>query len=456
MLRVFRHYIPGLLLLSLAGDLVVLVSAVALTSGQLEWIGEGPIWPKTAVFLGTTLVVLYLADLYNVQVRLGRGELVLRLGLASVVSAVLFAAVAYAIPSLRLGRTAFLVIAGLSGLGLIACRLMVRNIGSQTLRKRILVLGTEMADSIIAQEGQNHSIPFAILGFLDDDPAAHDRIPPGYDLLGKTKDLLGVMEDLRPDIVLVALANMRGAFPVREILECRFRGVQVEEWTAFYEKLTGKILVNGLRPSWLIFSDGFVKTRLTETIKRALDVVLSLTGLALSVPLMALASICIKLDSPGPVLFRQDRVGKDGKGFILNKFRSMRADAEAVTGPVWASATDHRVTRVGRILRKTRLDEVPQLLNVLMGHMSLIGPRPERPMFVNQLKEQIPFYAQRFSVKPGVTGWAQVKYRYGSTVEDAMEKLQYDLYYIKNMSVFLDLLILLSSVQVVLFGRGAR
>jgi sugar transferase (PEP-CTERM system associated) len=313
-----------------------------------------------------------------------------------------------------------------------------------------------MADEIISQEGQNDSVPFTILGFLDDDPAAHDNIPPGHDLLGKTKDLLGVVQDFRPDIVLVALSNMRGAFPVREILECRFRGVRVEEWPTFYEKLTGKIFVHGLRPSWLIFSDGFVKTRLTETIKRAFDVALSLLGLILSAPLTALAAISIKLDSPGPVLFRQERVGKDGKVFILNKFRSMRTNAEAMTGPVWASADDPRVTRVGRILRKTRLDEIPQMFNVLMGHMSFIGPRPERPVFVNQLKEQIPFYGVRLAAKPGITGWAQVKYRYGSTVADAMEKLQYDLYYIKNMSVFLDLLVLLSSIQVVLFGRGAR
>jgi sugar transferase (PEP-CTERM system associated) len=318
------------------------------------------------------------------------------------------------------------------------------------------VLGTRLADVIASFESQSGALPFKILGFLDDDPTAHDNLLPGYDLLGKAKELLGITEKLCPDILLVALTNMRGAFPVDDILECRFRGVRVEEWPTFYEKLTGKIFVNSLRPSWLIFSDGTVKTRLTETIKRAFDVVLSCMGLILSAPFMGLAAICIKLDSSGPVLFRQERVGKDGQVFVLYKFRSMRADAEGISGPVWASEDDPRVTRVGRVLRKIRFDEVPQMFNVLIGNMSFIGPRPERPIFVNQLKEQIPFYVLRFSVKPGITGWAQVKYQYGSTVEDAMEKLQYDLYYVKNMSVFLDLLILLNSLQVILLSRGAR
>lgn len=456
-LRIFRHHISGILIFTLAGDLAVLLVSAALAYWRVEWMGNGPAWPKAAGFIVTTTLLLYLGDLYNFQLGLGRSELVLRLGLASFISAALVAATGYAIPPLGFGRKAFLTIAGWSALGLMVFRLMTHSFGSsQRFQRRVLVLGTGLADVIISHEGQNGAIPFRVLGFLDDDPAAHDNLPPGYDLLGKAKDLLGAVEDLRPDILLVALTNMRGAFPVSQLLACRFRGVRVEDWPTFHEKLTGKIFVNGLRPSWLIFSDGFVKTRLTETIKRALDVALASIGLILAAPLMALAAICIKLDSPGPVFFRQERVGKDGKEFILNKFRSMRTDAEAVTGPVWASEDDPRVTRVGRLLRKTRFDEIPQMLNVLVGDMSFVGPRPERSAFVHQLEEQIPFYSQRCSVKPGITGWAQVRYQYGSSIEDSMEKLQYDLYYIKNMSVFLDLLILLSSLQVVLFSRGAR
>jgi sugar transferase (PEP-CTERM system associated) len=455
--RISRHYISGLLILTLVGDLGIILVSVGLAYWWLEWIVVGPIWPKLVGLISTSLLFLYLADLYNLQVRAGGRELCLRLGLALGSAAVVFAALGYAIPSLRFGRMGFATITTSSIVGLLLFRLMIRHLDSYSpLQKRILVLGTELADLIISYEGQNSRIPFRIVGFLDDGPDAYERVPPGYDLLGRIKDLLGVIEKLRPDNVLVALTDMRGTLPVMEILECRFRGIRVEDWTTFYEKLTGKIFVTGLRPSWLIFSDGALNTRLTDSIKRVFDVALSIIGLISSAPLMVLAALCIKLDSPGPCFFCQERVGQDGKVFTLYKLRSMRTDAEQATGPVWASIDDPRVTRVGRILRKTRLDETPQMLNVLLGQMSFIGPRPERPAFVNQLKEQIPFYIHRFSVKPGITGWAQVKYQYGSTVDDAMEKLQYDLYYIKNMSVFLDLLILLSSAHVVLFGKGAR
>ena len=212
--------------------------------------------------------------------------------------------------------------------------------------------------------------------------------------------------------------------------------------------------MTAVRPSWLIFSDGFVKTPRTEIIKRLFDITAALVGLVLSLPLMVLAAIAVRLESPGPIFYRQPRLGQNGCVFILNKFRSMRQDAEKDTGPVWADQRDRRVTRVGGFLRRTRLDELPQLFNVLVGHMSFIGPRPERPEFVAELQKQIPFYMERLSVKPGITGWAQVKYEYGSSVEDAVEKLQYDLYYIKNLSLFLDLLILLNTIQVVLFARG--
>jgi sugar transferase (PEP-CTERM system associated) len=234
------------------------------------------------------------------------------------------------------------------------------------------------------------------------------------------------------------------------------RGIRVEEWPSFYEKQTGKILVTGMRPSWLIFSDGFVKTRFTRMVKRAVDIALALVGLALTAPVMALVALVVKLDSRGPVLFRQERVGQHGRIFVLKKFRSMRENAEEHGRAVWATRNDPRVTRVGWFLRRSRLDELPQLVNVLAGDMSFIGPRPERPEFVRLLQQRIPFYMERQSVKPGLTGWAQVRHHYAASVDDTVEKLQYDLYYIKNLSLFLDLLILVSTIQVVLFGRGAR
>jgi sugar transferase (PEP-CTERM system associated) len=457
LIRISRHYISHIAVVILVGDLAVLSASVGATYWWVAWVGEGLVWPKVVALAATTILLLYLGDLYNFQVQFGSGELALRAGLASATAAVLIAAVGYAIPLLRFGRMAFLAITAASTAGLMAFRLITRQVVShQILQRRVLVLGTTLADMVISWEGHYGLLPFRIVGFLDDDPNAQDHLPPGYDLRGSVKELLSVIESFRPDILLVALTDLRGTLPLNDILECRFRGVRVEEWTSFFEKLTGKIFINSLRPSWLVFSDGAVNTRLAETVRRTSDVLLSLVGLILSAPLLGLAALCIKLNSAGPVLFRQERVGKDGRVFTLYKLRSMYVDAEQMTGPVWASQDDPRVTRVGRVLRKIRLDEIPQMFNVLIGDMSFIGPRPERPLFVNQLKEQIPFYVLRFAVKPGITGWAQVMYPYGSTVEDALEKLQYDLYYIKNMSTFLDLLILLRSIQVVLFGRGAR
>jgi sugar transferase (PEP-CTERM system associated) len=324
------------------------------------------------------------------------------------------------------------------------------------LRERVLVLGVGPAAGRLIELQTTGARPFTVVGFLSDAPGAFEELPSGTELVGKARDILAIVEELQPDVVVVALRDMRGAFPASDLLECRTRGIRVEDWPSFYEKQTGKILVTGMRPSWLIFSDGFVKTRFTQMVKRAVDIALSLLGLTVAAPLMALVAILVKLDSKGPVLFRQERVGQYGRVFVLKKFRSMRVDAERDGHAVWASEDDPRATRIGRFLRRSRLDELPQLVNILVGEMSFIGPRPERPEFVQRLQQRIPFYVERHSVKPGLTGWAQVRHQYTASVEGTLEKLQYDLYYIKNLSLFLDMLILVSTVQVVLFGRGAR
>ncbi len=438
-------------------DVAVILGSVGISNYLSEWMGQGSLWPKAFTLTAVILFAFYLADLYKVGLQLGRRELAARLLLALSCSVLLAAALGFAVPDLRFGRLAFVQIFGLLGGGLLLWRtawLQIRSDGR--LRTRVLVLGVSRAAESIVKLQTNGSQPFAVVGFLDDDPGASDKIPPGSELLGKSKDLLNLVEELQPDLVVVALHNMRGAFPAQDLLECRLRGIRVEDWPTFYEKQTGKILVTDLRPSWLIFSDGFVKTHLTQALKRALDTILAVFGLALSLPVMGLVALAIKVDSRGPILFRQERVGQQGRIFILNKFRSMYADAEQASGAVWASPVDPRITRVGRFLRKARLDELPQLFNVLVGDMSFIGPRPERPEFVGKLQRQIPFYRERLSVKPGITGWAQVRYQYAASIEDSLEKLQYDLYYIKNLSPFLDLLILLSTIQVVLFARGSR
>jgi sugar transferase (PEP-CTERM system associated) len=455
MLRVFRHYIPHLPLILFAGDLAVLVTAFHVPKLTGTWIAEGALIPRLLLVVLLVGFVLNLGGLYDVRFPMGRRELLARLLTCQAVAGLLVAAVAFAIPNLRLGRAAFLQIGAAATLGLIAWRASwIGPFSDRHIRIRVLVLGTGAIGKVIAGLVETGARPFSIIGFLDDNPNAPETVPAPYALLGKIQDLPALVEETRPDLIVVAQMNRRGNFPAKALIDCRMRGIQVEDWPTFYEKETGKILVTDLRPSWLIFSDGFVKTPRTEIVKRLADVGLSLLGLVLALPAMALVTAAIKLESRGPALFRQPRLGQNGRVFILNKFRSMREDAEKDTGPVWAQQEDPRVTRVGAFLRKTRLDELPQLFNVLIGDMSFIGPRPERPEFVYELQRQIPFYMERLSVKPGITGWAQVKYRYGASVEDALEKLQYDLYYIKNLSLFLDLLILINTIQVVLFARG--
>ena len=242
--------------------------------------------------------------------------------------------------------------------------------------------------------------------------------------------------------------------PMDRLLEMKLGGVQFDHLASLYEEYTGKIAIENLRPSWFIFSSGFRKSRALEGAKRALDVLLALFGLLLASPIIAAAAIAVRLSSPGPALYHQRRVGRQGRVFVVHKFRSMRQDAERDTGAVWATAGDTRITPVGRFLRKTRIDELPQLWNVLRGDMSFVGPRPERPEFVQGLTREINFYGQRHVVRPGLTGWAQVNLRYGSTVEDAMEKLQCDLFYIKNMSIALDLFVIAKTIQTVVLQRG--
>lgn len=457
MLRIFRHYVPGTTLVLVVADLAIMLAAVLVTRWWVVWAGDPPIWPKILTALATSTFALYLADLYRPELRPGRREIVARLGVALCGAAVLTAAAGFAVPALRMGRLAFFSSFGLLFAGLLAWRITWERLSvARGFVRRVLVLGVSpAAEQLLALQTQGAQ-PFTLLGFLDDDPAAYERLPRGAELLGKSRDLLTLVDELQPDLIVVALPDMRGTLPAEDLLECRLRGIPVEDWPTFYEKQTGKILIAGLRPSWLIFSDGFVKTHVTRAIKRLFDIILALGLLIPALPVMALIALLIRLDSRGPALFRQERVGEHGRIFVLNKFRTMRADAERGSGPVWAAADDPRVTRVGRFLRRTRLDELPQLFNVLLGHMSLVGPRPERPEFVRLLAREIPFYGGRLAVKPGITGWAQVRHQYAASVDDAREKLQYDLYYIKNLSPFLDLLILLHTVQVVLFARGAR
>jgi len=274
-------------------------------------------------------------------------------------------------------------------------------------------------------------------------------------IIGDYTQISSLVQKGDVDRIVVALDERRGKFPVDQLLYCRLKGIKVDDGVAFTEYLAGKLSVESLHPSFLIFSDGFKSSSLFKVLKRGVDVLASLFGLLLLLPVCLIIGLIIKIETKGPIFYQQERVGEDGKVFPLLKFRSMRADAEE-NGPVWAKVDDNRVTRVGRIIRKLRLDEVPQMINVLKGEMSFVGPRPERPVFIEQLNEEIPFYSQRHAVKPGITGWAQICYRYGASKEDALEKLKYDLYYIKHMSFIFDLTIIFETAKIVLWGRGAR
>jgi len=273
-------------------------------------------------------------------------------------------------------------------------------------------------------------------------------------VIGAIEDIPAIVRARRVDRVVVDLADARGKLPMGKLLEMRLDGTAFEHLTSVYEEYTGKIAVENLRPSWIIFSSGFSKTRGLLAAKRGIDVIVAGVGLVCALPVLLVLSALVKAGSRGPAFYRQQRVGQHGRLFYVHKIRTMRHDAEAATGAVWAQPGDARVTRIGRVLRRARLDELPQLWNILMGNMSLVGPRPERPEFVSGLTREIPFYGQRHVVKPGLSGWAQVRYSYGASVEDSLEKLQYDLFYIKNMSVALDLFIIFETIKAVVLRRG--
>jgi sugar transferase (PEP-CTERM system associated) len=278
---------------------------------------------------------------------------------------------------------------------------------------------------------------------------------PKHEILGNYNEIPALCKKGHVNRIIVALDERRGNFPVEQLLLCRLKGIRVDDGMAFTEELAGKLSIENLHPSSLIFSDGFKRSFIFKKIKRCLDVILSIMGLVVSMPINVVISVAIKVDSTGPVLYKQERVGEDGKRFRLLKFRSMHQDAEP-DGPVWADVSDERTTRVGKVIRQLRLDEIPQMVNVLRGEMSFVGPRPERPFFVEQLRKEIPYYFQRHTVKPGITGWAQIKYPYGASKKDALEKLKYDFYYVKHMSFFFDLMVMMETVKIVLLSRGAR
>jgi sugar transferase (PEP-CTERM system associated) len=411
---------------------------------------------KLVVITAVCQLCFYYVDLYDFSIVHSRREIVVRLLVASGTVALLLAAASLVVPWLLLGHR--IVVSSLVFIlvAMFAWRLVFIHVGRSALSERLLIVGTGPAARRVARLIlDQHEYPYELVGFIDEDPAMVGRSVVNPRVLGTPADIERIVREYGVGRIVVGLADRRGRLPIDELLSAKLAGVRVEDPETVFERLTGKILLDDLKPSWLIFSDGFRARRLTRLVKRSLDVALATVGLAIASPLVLLTALAVRLESEGPVLYAQDRVGEHGRVFTLYKFRSMRVDAEQGT-PVWATEGDDRVTRIGRFLRLSRLDELPQLWNVLRGDMSFVGPRPERPFFVEQLAEVIPYYRQRHAVKPGVTGWAQVRYRYGSSIEDAREKLRYDLYYIKHLSIVFDLTIVFDTVKVIVSAKGAQ
>ncbi|HEX7181198.1 MAG TPA: TIGR03013 family XrtA/PEP-CTERM system glycosyltransferase [Thermoanaerobaculia bacterium] len=411
---------------------------------------------ETIAFMTVCLLSFYINGLYDFGERLTNRQFWIALLRAFSLAAVALSVIYFAFPKVLTGRGVFALALFFAVVGVVVWRLILRVILKSLFAERILIVGTDEKAIDIARETLHRKhLGYRVVGFLDDDPNLQGVSLLNPRVIGTTRQACQLAVQHGATRVVVAGMDFRGRVSMDSLLECKTSGIKVQEGASYYEQITGKVMLEGLRKSWLIFSDGFVVSRGTLFAKRLLDLTAASIGLIPAAPLMLLVAIAVRLDSRGPVLFRQERLGRGGKPFTLWKFRSMTTDAEK-NGAAWAVTNDPRVTRVGRFIRKTRLDELPQLWNVLVGDMSLVGPRPEREQFVRQLIESIPFYEQRLVVRPGLTGWAQIKAPYASSFEESMEKLKYDLYYIKNLSLFLDISILLSTARIVLLGRGAR
>ena len=400
---------------------------------------------------------LHLCDVYDFERTRTLLQLGYRLGRALLLCVITLAFLYYALPDLLLWRGTFAIALVLMCAFLVVWHAFLRiYLDVRPPQSNLLVLGTgRLAKELVAEILKRPELGIRVCGFLDPDPAMKGKSIVNPRVVGSPAELTELVAAQHIDRIAVEMADRRGQMPVDELLKLKLKGVAVEEATSLYERVAGRIPIVNLKPSWMIFNGGFEVSRARLLQKRILSIVASLVLLIFFSPFLLLLALLIKLDSPGPVFYPQERVGKDGKIFTLYKLRSMYQDAEKHTGPVWADRSDPRVTRMGRIMRRLRLDEVPQLFNVLRGDMSLVGPRPERPRFVRELSSLIPFYDLRHSVKPGLTGWAQIHFGYANSVHDAVEKLQYDLFYIKNMSPMLDLVILFETAKTVLVRRGS-
>jgi sugar transferase (PEP-CTERM system associated) len=462
MIRIFRVSVP-------VGVFGLLVSEIALTSlcfyvaayirlgDELGiYLFESGGLARAAVVVASIILGLHFIDLYTrIQVK-SRLRLLMDLNQVVGIALLVQGLISYATPNLKLGRGVMLLGTLMSFAVLFAWRIFYARFILTAVSERFLFLGSnevvaEMAEHI----GTHPELGLSIVGYLA------NGVEPGTELgggkvLGCIGDVRKIAAELRPSRIVVGMTERRDRMPVTDLLELRFAGFAIEEAGATFEAVCGRISTKVMRPSQLIFSGELGPRRGRVAIQGVLNFAISLLGAIITLPIMALVALSVKLTSRGPVLYRQTRVGKNGSTFLVYKFRSMRVDAEAETGAVWASKDDPRTTPIGKWLRRLRLDELPQFFNVLRGEMSLVGPRPERPEFVKTLSEQIPYYRQRHCVRPGITGWAQINHKYGDTLEDTVTKLEYDFYYIKNISPSLDAYIIFHTLKTMLLSRGSQ
>ena len=462
MIRLFKHYVPYAVLLLGIVDAVLLVVA-----GEIGWVVRAhqigmavePIHTRVlqlATFAAALQIALVAVGAYGVASFLSLRFAAARLAVAFSLGVIFQSLIFFLVPALTFWRSNLLYATLIAAVLLVTVRAVLgRALGGDTFKRRVVVLGAGHRAARILALSQQPGINFVAAGFvaMGEAEAVVDGAVPRADI----PNLAAHIVDLNAGEVVLALEERRNALPLKDLLRVRTTGVQVIEISTFLERETGRIDLNSVNPSWLIFSDGFASGRMLSSVfKRAFDIVASLILLAVTLPIILVTALAIKLESRGPAFYRQRRVGLYNQGFDILKLRSMRQDAEVAGKAVWAAEDDPRITRIGRFIRKVRIDELPQTWTVLRGEMSFVGPRPERPQFVDELETQLPYYAERHMVKPGITGWAQINYPYGASIEDARHKLEYDLYYAKNYSPFLDMLILLQTLRVVLWPTGAR
>lgn len=457
-----NRLVPSTILALLCAEVTLITSCYVLAAylladvDPLVWLLYEDGFARIGVIVGGLVFGLYLQDLYSNLLVPKRFVLFQQICLVTGLSFLFQALVAYLAPQLLLPRWIMMLGSLMLLVALPAWRILYSSLVVQGLAtEKVLFLGAgEIALQVAATMAQRPELGMSVAGFVADPPEA--SAVRNWPMLGSLCDFREIVERLQPDRIVVGMAERRQAMPVLDLLDIRFTGVQVEEVATTFETVFTRICTQQLRPSQMIFSRELGPRAGTLQLQTLYSTAIAVVGLVLAAPLMLVLAVLIRLTSPGPSLYRQRRVGRHGAVFTLFKFRSMYKDAEASTGAIWAAKDDPRVTPVGRFLRRSRLDELPQLFNVLRGEMSIVGPRPERPEFVATLGEKIPFYRQRHFVKPGITGWAQINYKYGETMEDTIRKLEFDLYYIKNLSPALDLYVMFHTLKVVLLSRGAQ